>query len=60
MKTKLFKTLAATAMSVLAIACAKEPVADNGQQAGVSFTIEVPGAPATRAYGEAEKATELY
>ena len=60
MKTKLFKTLAATAMSVLAIACAKEPVADNGQQAGVSFTIEVPGVPATRAYGEAEKATELY
>ena len=60
MQTKLFKTLAATAMSVLAIACAKEPVADNGQQAGVSFTIEVPGAPATRAYGEAEKATELY
>ena len=60
MKTKLFKTLAATAMSVLALACAKEPVVDNGQQAGVSFTIEVPGAPATRAYGEAEKATELY
>lgn len=60
MKTKLFKTIAATAMSVLAIACAKEPVADNAQQAGVSFTIEVPGAPATRAYGEAEKATKLY
>lgn len=60
MKTKLFKTLAATAMSVLAIACAKEPVADNGQQAGVSFTVEVPGAPTTRAYGEAEKATKLY
>lgn len=60
MKTKLFKTLAATAMSVLAIACAKEPVADNGQQAGVSFTIEVPGASVTKAYGEAEKATKLY
>ena len=60
MKTKLFKTLAATAMSVLAIACAKEPVADNGQQAGVSFTVEVPGASVTKAYGEAEKATKLY
>ncbi len=60
MKTKLFKTLAATAMSVLAIACAKEPVADNGQQAGVSFTIEVPGASVTKAYGEAGKATKLY
>ena len=60
MKNKLFKTLAATAMSVLAIACAKEPVADNGQQAGVSFTVEVPGASVTKAYGEAEKATKLY
>ena len=60
MKTKLFKTLAATAMSVLAIACAKEPVADNGQQAVVSFTVEVPGASVTKAYGEAEKATKLY
>lgn len=60
MKTKLFKTLAATAMSVLAIACAKEPVADNGQQAGVSFMVEVPGASVTKAYGEAEKATKLY
>ena len=60
MKTKLFKTLAATAMSVLAIACAKEPVGDNGQQAGVSFMVEVPGASVTKAYGEAEKATELY
>lgn len=60
MQTKLFKTLAATAMFVLAIACAKEPVADNGQQAGVSFTVEVPGASVTKAYGEAEKATKLY
>ena len=60
MKTKLFKTLAATAMSVLAIACAKEPVAVNGQQAGVSFMVEVPGASVTKAYGEAEKATKLY
>ena len=60
MKTKLFKTLAATTMSVLAIACAKEPVADNGQQTGVSFMVEVPGASVTKAYGEAEKATELY
>lgn len=60
MKTKLFKTLAATAMSVLAIACAKEPVADNGQQAGVSFMVEVPGTSVTKAYGEAGKATKLY
>ena len=41
MKTKLFKTLAATAMSVLAIACAKEPVGDI-EASTVSFTVDVP------------------
>ena len=58
MKTKLFKTLAATAMSVLAIACAKEPVADNGQQAGVSFEIENPVVISKA--GEGITATQLY
>ena len=58
MKTKLFKTLAATAMSVLAIACAKEPVADNGQQAGVSFEIENPVVISKA--GEGTTATQLY
>lgn len=46
MKTKLFKTLAVTAMSVLAIACAKEPVAGvagDGETTEVSFNVEVPG-----------------
>ena len=46
MQTKLFKTLAATAMSVLAIACAKEPVAGvagDGETTEVSFNVEVPG-----------------
>ena len=46
MKTKLFKTLAATAMSVLAIACVKEPVAGvagDGETTEVSFNVEVPG-----------------
>lgn len=46
MKTKLFKTLAATSMSVLAIACAKEPVAgvaSDGETTEVSFNVEVPG-----------------
>lgn len=46
MRTKLFKTLAATAMSVLAIACAKEPVAGvagDGETTEVSFNVEVPG-----------------
>ena len=41
MQTKLFKTLAATAMSVLAIACAKEPVGDI-EASTVSFTVDVP------------------
>ena len=58
MKTKLFKTLAATAMFVLAIACAKEPVADNGQQAGVSFEIENPVVISKA--GEGTTATQLY
>ena len=58
MQTKLFKTLAATAMSVLAIACAKEPVADNGQQAGVSFEIENPVVISKA--GEGTTATQLY
>ena len=45
-------------MSVLAIACAKEPVADNGQQAGVSFEIENPVVISKA--GEGTTATQLY
>ena len=62
MKTKLFKTLAATAMSVLAIACAKEPVAVNGdgETSTVSFTVEVPEtAVATKGISDASTTDEL-
>lgn len=62
MQTKLFKTLAATAMSVLAIACAKEPVAVNGdgETSTVSFTVEVPEtAVATKGISDASTTDEL-
>ena len=59
-KTTALKTLAAAALTILAAGCAKEQLADNGGQAGVSFTVEVPGAPATRAIGDGTTATKLY
>lgn len=59
MKTKLFNSFAVAAMSVLALACAKEPVGE-GIEAGVSFSIEVPGSQATKAIGDGEKAKKLY
>lgn len=46
-------------MSVLALACAKEPVG-GGEEAGVSFSIEVPGAQTTKAIGDGETAKKLY
>lgn len=47
-------------MSVLAVSCAKENVG-GGLDTGVSFTIEVPGAPVTKAeIGDGETATKLY
>ena len=62
MQTKLFKTLAATAMSVLAIACAKEPsVADgNGETTEVSFEVAVPEVEAvTKGISDASTTDEL-
>ena len=59
-KTTALKTLAAAALTILAAGCAKEQLADNGGQAGVSFTVEVPGAPATRAIGDGTTAKTLY
>lgn len=62
MKTKLFKTLAATALSVLPVACAKEPVAVNGdgETSTVSFTVEVPEtAVATKGISDASTTDEL-
>lgn len=63
MKTKLFKTLAATAMSVLAIACAKEPVAGvagDGETTEVSFDVNVPEVTAvTKGISDASTTNEL-
>lgn len=59
MNTKLFNSFAVAAMSVLALACAKEPVG-GGIEAGVSFSVEVPGTPATKAIGDGETAKKLY
>ena len=59
-KTTTLKTLAAAAMTLLAASCAKEQLSDNGGQAGVSFTVEVPGAPATKAIGDGTTAKTLY
>ena len=59
MKTKSFNIFAVTAMSVLALACAKEPVG-GGMEAGVSFSVEVPGTQVTKAIGDGETATKLY
>lgn len=60
MKTKLFNSFAAAAMSVLALSCAKEPVG-GGIEAGVSFSVEVPGEQMTKAeIGDGETATKLY
>ena len=59
-KTTTLKTLAAAALTIMAASCAKEQLADNGGQSGVSFTVEVPGAPATKAIGDGTTAKALY
>ena len=49
-------------MSILAYSCAKENVKiGGGSEAGVSFSIEIPGTPVTKAViGDGETATKLY
>lgn len=59
MSTKLFNAFAAAAMSVLALACAKEPVTGDGQTVEATFSVDVPGVIGTKA-GEGTKATKLY
>lgn len=60
MNKNLFKTFAAAAMSVLALACAKEQVGPSGQSENVSFSIDVPGGIRTRAIGDGLTASKLY
>lgn len=60
MNKKLLKTFAAAAMSVLAIACAKEPVTGDGQTVEATFDVDVPGVMATKAIGDGMTASQLY
>lgn len=60
MATKSLKFLALTATAVLAIACAKEPVAGGEGETGVSFSVEVPGIQETKAIGDGTAAKTLY
>lgn len=60
MNKKLLKSFAAAAMSVLAIACAKEQVGPGeGAMVEATFSVDVPGVIGTKA-GEGTKATKLY
>ena len=60
MATKSLKFLALTATAVLALACAKEPVAGGEGETGVSFSVEVPGIQETKAIGDGTAAKTLY
>lgn len=60
MNKKLLKSFAAAAMSVLALACAKEQVGPGeGAMVEATFSVDVPGVIGTKA-GEGTKATKLY
>lgn len=61
MNKKLFKTFAAAAMSVLALACAKEQVAPaDGEICEASFDVAVPGGISTKTIADGTTAKELW
>lgn len=61
MNKKLLKSFAAAAMSVLAIACAKEQVGpDEGAMVEATFSVDVPGVIGTKAIGDGLTASKLY
>lgn len=61
MSTKLFNAFAAAAMSVLAIACAKEQVGPGeGAMVEATFSVDVPGVIGTKAVGDGLTASQLY
>lgn len=61
MNKKLFKTFAAAAMSVLALACAKEQVAPlDGGICEATFDVAVPGGISTKAIADGTTAKELW
>ena len=60
MSTKLFNAFAAAAMSVLALACAKEPVTGDGQTVEALFDVDVPGVEvSTKGLSDAASVNEL-
>lgn len=61
MNKKLFKTFAAAAMSVLAIACAKEQVGPvDGEICEATFDVAVPGGISTKTIADGTTAKELW
>lgn len=60
MNKKLLKSFAAAAMSVLALACAKEPVTGDGQTVEATFSVDVPGVGvSTKGLSDAASVNEL-
>lgn len=60
MNKKLLKSFAAAAMSVLALACAKEPVTGDGQTVEATFSVDVPGVDvSTKGLSDAASVNEL-
>ena len=59
---KSFKYLAAAALTMLAVGCNKEQVAEapDGQMVDVTFTAALPGEMATKAIGDGQTAKNLY
>lgn len=60
MNKKLLKSFAVAAMSVLALACAKEQVGPDGAMVEATFDVDVPGVMATKAIGDGMTASQLY
>lgn len=60
MNKKLLKSFAAAAMSVFALACAKEPVTGDGQTVEATFDVDVPGVEvSTKGLSDAASVNEL-
>ena len=59
---KPIKCLAAAALTLLAVSCNKEQVAEvpDGQTVDVTFTAALPGEMATKAIGDGQTAKTLY
>lgn len=59
---KIFKYLAAAALTLLAVSCNKEQVTEvpDGQMVDVTFTAALPGEMATKALGDGQTAKALY